>query len=180
MLSVLLGLGTPEIARAAGENAGLGGWPGLFAETFNLAVFLVVVGYLLRKPIGQALTRLTAEPLTTLRSSHQQAQEAESHLQKQREQLAQLESQRSTWLAQAETEARNERERILAAAEAQAQQIEAAAERQGQQERLQAAETLKMESARQALATAETLLSNAMNAKTRDTLLKNYLDQLKR
>ena len=175
---------SPAFGSGGGEGEGHGdaapkGW--VKTDTYrvmNFAVLAVGLFLLLRKPVSQALNdriKGIKEELTELEAKKR---EAEEKLVKYNEQIASLDKEAETILAEYVRQGEEARDRILKESEAAAAKLEEQAKRNIEHEFKAAKAKLQEEILEKALAKAEALVKDKITSDDQDRLVDDYLDKV--
>lgn len=113
----------PEGAHAADAHHAFLGVPDLVWKTLNLALFLALLVYLLRKPIAKFFGDRRGEVAATLERAEQNRARAEALAAELGEKVSRLESELAELRAKAERDARADQEALLAEADAEAKKL---------------------------------------------------------
>ena len=144
----------------------------------NLATFIAIMVYLLKKPLGEAFRARRDQIRAELIKAEQEKQAALKELTAIEARLAQLETEKETILANAKTEAKAEKDRLAENAKAEVErlrkQTEAELARLTGQTRLE----LKRLSAERSISAAEKKLRAAIDGKVDTQLVKGALSEI--
>lgn len=114
----LIWVGLMESAQASGGDSGLAFWP-----VFNFLLLITLLGWILRKPIGQFLNLRHEEVKTDVEKAEQLRLEVEELKSVYEKKLSFLDEEIEEILKQARAQGEKEREKILARAERLAEKI---------------------------------------------------------
>jgi len=180
-LLVLL-LGVFSVSTALGASGGEGGSKGWVAtDTFrvmNFAVLAIVLIFLLRKPLAQALSSRIKTIKDELEDLEARKDEAEKKLAAYNEKLAQLEKEAETIVADYIKQGNEARERILKEAESSAEKLKAQARRNIEHEFEQAKLKLQEEIFETSLEKAEEIIKNKFSEDDQDRIVDEYLKKV--
>ena len=180
-LLVLL-LGVFSVSTALGASGGEGGSKGWVAtDTFrvmNFAVLAIVLIFLLRKPLTQALSSRIKTIKDELEDLEARKDEAEKKLAAYNEKLAQLEKEAETIVADYIKQGNEARERILNEAESSAEKLKAQARRNIEHEFEQAKLKLQEEIFETSLEKAEEIIKNKFSEDDQDRIVDEYLKKV--
>ena len=180
-LLVLL-LGVFSVSTALGASGGEGGSKGWVAtDTFrvmNFAVLAIVLIFLLRKPLTQALSSRIKTIKDELEDLEARKDEAEKKLAAYNEKLAQLEKEAETIVADYIKQGNEARERILKEAESSAEKLKAQARRNIEHEFEQAKLKLQEEIFETSLEKAEEIIKNKFSEDDQDRIVDEYLKKV--
>ena len=161
---------------AEGGNAGGQGWwyenvdpylnsPGFEVWRFlNLAIFILILVYFLKKPLSDAFKAKRDAIRADLIKAEEEKRAAEERLQLAESRLEGFEDERRGILREAESEAAAERERIEADTGADIERLEGQAETEISRKVALAGLELKRHSARQSIELAEKKIRNSIDA----------------
>lgn len=175
-------LGVFSISAALGASGGEGGsksWSS--TDTFrvmNFAVLVIVLVYLLRKPLSQALSSRINVIKDQLEDLEARKDEAEKKLAEYNEKLARLEKEAEKIVAEYINQGNEARERILKEAESSAEKLKAQARRNIEHEFKQAKQKLQEEVLETSLQKAEEILKNKISDDDQDRIVDEYLKKV--
>lgn len=154
-------------------------YPGFEAwKFFNLAIFVVILAYLLKKPLSQAFKAKREAIRAELIKAEEEKQAALNRLTLAEAKLARIESESDEIAEKARREAEEEKARILREAEEEAArlraQAEAEIERKAQQVRLE----LRRFSAEESIRLAEEKIKQNINAAKDARLVKANIQSI--
>jgi F-type H+-transporting ATPase subunit b len=180
-LLVLL-LGVFSVSTALGASGGEGGSKGWVAtDTFrvmNFAVLAIVLIFLLRKPLTQALSSRIKTIKDELEDLEARKDEAEKKLAAYNKKLAQLEKESETIVADYIKQGHEAKERILKEAESSAEKLKAQARRNIEHEFEQAKLKLHVEIFETSLEKAEDIIKNKFSEDDQDRIVDEYLKKV--
>ena len=175
-------LGVFSISAALGASGGEGGsksWSS--TDTFrvmNFAVLVIVLVYLLRKPLSQALSSRIKVIKDQLEDLEARKDEAEKKLAEYNEKLARLEKEAEKIVAEDINQGNEARERILKEAESSAEKLKAQARRNIEHEFKQAKQKLQEEVLETSLQKAEEILKNKISDDDQERIVDEYLKKV--
>jgi F-type H+-transporting ATPase subunit b len=176
LLSVL------SISTALGASGGEGGSKGWGStDTFrvmNFAVLAIVLVYLLRKPLSQALSSRINGIKVELEDLEARKDEAEKKLAEYNEKLAQLEKEAERIVEDYIKQGHEAGERILKEAQASAEKLKAQARRNIEHEFEQAKLKLQVEIFENSLEKAEDIIKKKFSADDQDRIVDEYLEKV--
>lgn len=180
-LLVLLS-GVFSISTALGASGGEGGSKGWLAtDTFrvmNFAVLAIVLVYLLRKPLSQALSSRIKVIKDELADLEARKDEAEKKLAEYNEKLARLEKEAETIVEDYIKQGNEAKKRILKEAESSAEKLKAQARRNIEHEFEQAKFKLQEEIFETSLVKAEEIIKNKFSEDDQDRIVDEYLKKV--
>ncbi len=145
---------------------------------FNLAIFVGILTYLLKKPLTAAFKAKRESIRAELIRAEEEKQAALAKLASTEAKLTQLESERSEVLKRASAEAESEKERITRQTEAEVQRLREQAEAEiGRMAQVAKAE-LRRISAEESVRRAEAKIKAAMDANKDSRLVKASIDAI--
>ncbi|MEJ2102028.1 MAG: F0F1 ATP synthase subunit B [Desulfobacterales bacterium] len=172
-----IALGTA--AAASGENGGSTGWGRLdWFRLMNFALLVVVLFYLLRKPIAQALSSRIKSIQEQLESLEAQKAEAEKQLAQYNDQLSNLEREAQRIVEDYIQQGKEAKAKILKETEAAAEKLKAQARRNIEHEFEKAKQVLQREVLEKSLRKAEETLKNEITTRDQDKLIDEYLKKV--
>ena len=176
---LVLRLGVFSISTALAASGGEGGSKGWVAtDTFrvmNFAVLAIVLVYLLRKPLSQALNSRIKVIKDELEDLEARKDDAEKKLAEYNERLAQLENEAETIVEDYIKQGNEAKARILKEAESSAEKLKAQARRNIEHEFEQAKLKLQEEIFETSLSKAEEILKGKISGEDQDRLVDEYL-----
>jgi len=174
--------GVFSISTALGASGGEGGSKGwVSTDTFrvmNFAVLAIVLVYLLRKPLSQALNSRIKVIKDELEDLEARKNEAEKKLAEYNEKLAQLEKGAEKILEDYIKQGHEAKERILKEAEASAEKLKSQARRNIEHEFEQAKLKLQEEIFETSLEKAEEIIKNKISEDDQDRIVDEYLKKV--
>jgi len=180
-LSVLL-LGVFSMSTALGASGGEGGSKGWVAtDTFrvmNFVVLAVLLIYLLRKPLSQALSSRIKVIKDELEDLEARKDDAEKKLAEYNQRLSQLETEAETIVEDYIKQGHEAKARILKEAESSAEKLKAQARRNIEFEFEQAKLKLQQEIFESSLEKAEELIKNKFSEDDQDRIVDEYLKKV--
>ena len=144
----------------------------------NFAVLAIVLIFLLRKPLTQALSSRIKTIKDELEDLEARKDEAEKKLAAYNEKLAQLEKEAETIVADYIKQGNEARERILKEAESSAEKLKAQARRNIEHEFEQAKLKLQEEIFETSLEKAEEIIKNKFSEDDQDRIVDEYLKKV--
>ena len=171
-----------SISTALGASGGEGGSKGwVWEDTFrvmNFAVLAIVLVYLLRKPLSQALSSRINGIKVELEDLEARKDEAEKKLAEYNEKLAQLEKEAESIVEDYIKQGHEARERILKEAESSAEKLKTQARRNIEHEFEQAKLKLQAEIFETSLEKAEDLIKRKFSEDDQDRIVDEYLKKV--
>jgi F-type H+-transporting ATPase subunit b len=164
---------------ASGEDGGSKGWGKLdWFRLMNFALLVVLLVFLLRKPISQALSSRIKGIQEQLESLEAQKTEAEKQLAKYNDKLSQLESEAQKIVESYIKQGKEAKAKILKETEAAAEKLQAQARRNIEHEFEKARQELQREILEKSLAKAEETLKKEITGRDQDKLVDEYLKKV--
>ena len=164
---------------ASGEDGGSKGWGKLdWFRLMNFALLMVVLVFLLRKPISQALSSRIKSIQEQLESLEAQKEEAEKQLANYNDKLSQLESEAQKIVESYIKQGKEAKSKILRETEAAAEKLQAQARRNIEHEFDKAKQELQREILEKSLAKAEETLKKEITNQDQDKLVDEYLKKV--
>jgi F-type H+-transporting ATPase subunit b len=180
-LLVLLS-GVFSISTALGASGGEGGTKGwVSTDTFrvmNFAVLVIVLVYLLRKPLSRALSSRIKVIKNELEDLEARKEDAEKKLAEYNERLSQLEKEAETIVEDYIKQGNEAKARILKEAESSAEKLKSQARRNIEYEFEQAKLKLQQEIFETSLEKAEELIKNKFSEDDQDRIVDEYLKKV--
>lgn len=179
-LALLLLMLTASVVAASGEESELNteyAWD-QFYKFFNLALVLVVLFLLLRKPVANFFRERARKIDESLEAAEISRREAEAKLAEVEEQIAGLEQKMEEIRQTAQQEGEAEKARIIEAAEREAEKILASAERNIENRARAAKADLKAYAAGLAIEQARELLRERIDDDEERRLLERLLGDI--
>ena len=175
-------IGGFSISTALGASGGEGGSKGwVSTDTFrvmNFAVLAIVLVYLLRKPLSQALSSRIKGIKDELEDLEARKNEAEKKLAEYNEKLAQLEKEAEKILEDYIKQGHEAKQRILKEAEASAEKLKSQARRNIEHEFEQAKLKLQEEIFETSLEKAEEIIKHKFSVDDQDRIVEEYLKKV--
>jgi len=179
---LVLLLGVFSISTALGASGGEGGSKGwVSTDTFrvmNFVVLAIVLVYLLRKPLSQALSSRIKVIKDELEDLEARKDNAEKKLAEYNERLAQLENEAETIVEDYIKQGNEAKARILKEAESSAEKLKAQARRNIEHEFEQAKLKLQEEIFETSLEKAEEIIKNKFSEDDQDRIVDEYLKKV--
>lgn len=176
---LLLSVGAGNaLAASGGEGAGKGWVATDTWRVMNFVVLVVVLFFVLRKPISQTLSSRIKNIREQLESLEAQKAEAEKQLTQYNEKLSQLESEAEKIVEGYIKQGNEAKAKILKEAEATAEKLQVQARRNIEHEFGKARQELQREVVEKSLVKAEERLKKAITAQDQDKLVDEYLDKV--
>ncbi len=179
---LVLLLGVFSISTALGASGGEGGSKGWVAtDTFrvlNFAVLAIVLIYLLRKPLSQALSSRIKVIKDELEDLEARKEDAEKKLAEYNKRLSQLEKEAEAIVADYIKQGHEAKARILKEAESSAEKLKAQARRNIEYEFGQAKLKLQAEIFEISLEKAEAIIKNKFSEDDQDRIVDEYLKKV--
>jgi F-type H+-transporting ATPase subunit b len=147
-------------------------------KTFNLALFLGVLYYLLRKPAREFFAARLAEVRATLDRAAREKAAAEAKMRELNERLNKLNDEVAAIRSQAEREAQAERARLEAEAKADAEKLRVTAQREIEGAKQAALAQLREFTASQSIELAEQLIRRELTPQDDAKLLRRVSEEL--
>jgi F-type H+-transporting ATPase subunit b len=164
---------------ASGEDGGSKGWGKLdWFRLMNFALLVVVLVFLLRKPISQALSSRIKSIQEQLESLEAQKEEAEKQLAKYNDKLSQLETEAQKIVESYIKQGKEAKAKILKETEAAAEKLQAQARRNIEHEFEKAKQELQREILEKSLVKAEETLKKEITDQDQDKLVDEYLKKV--
>jgi F-type H+-transporting ATPase subunit b len=177
LLSLSMGIGS--VLASSGGETGAKGWAATDTyRVMNFVVLLVVLIFVLRKPISQALSSRIKNIREQLEGLEAQKAEAEKQLAQYNERLSQLESEAKKIIGNYIQQGNEAKAKILKEAEATAEKLQVQARRNIEHEFDKAKQELQREVVEKSLLKAEATLKKAITAQDQDKLVDEYLDKV--
>ena len=154
-------------------------YPGFEAWKFvNLAIFVAIMIYLLKKPLSKAFTDKRNEIRSELIKAEEARKAAKSELDQAEVLLSGLESEKSEIIASAEEEAAIERRRLESEADIEIERARAQAETEVSRKTAQVNVHLKRYSAEESVRLAEEKIRGEMNDASDATLIDSNIEAI--
>jgi len=166
-------------AAASGEDGGSKGWGKLdWFRLMNFALLMVILVFLLRKPIAQALSSRIKSIQEQLESLEAQKAEAEKQLANYNDQLSKLESEAKKIVESYIKQGKEAKAKILKETQTMAEKLQAQAHRNIEHEFEKARQELQREVLEKSLAKAEQTLKKEITDRDQDKLVDEYLKKV--
>ena len=179
---LVLLVGVFSISTALGASGGEGGSKGwVSTDTFrvmNFVVLAIVLVYLLRKPMSQALSSRIKVIKDELEDLEARKGDAEKKLAEYNERLSQLEKEAATIVEDYIKQGNEAKARIFKEAESSADKLKAQARRNIEYEFEQAKLKLQEEIFETSLVKAEEIIKNKFSADDQDRIVDEYLKKV--
>ncbi len=179
---LVLSVGVFSISAALGASGADGGSKGwVSTDTFrvmNFAVLALVLFFLLRKPLSQALGSRTKVIKNELEDLEARKNEAEKKLAEYNEKLAQLEKEGAKIVEDYIKQGNEAKQRILKEAESSADKLKTQARRNIEYEFEQAKLALQAEILESSLAKAEEIIKNKISEDDQNRIVDEYLKKV--
>jgi ATP synthase F0 subunit b len=168
----------PLFALAGGETPWYN-YPGWEVwRFFNLILFVVVLVFLLRRPIGASLTARRDTIRRELMRAQEERRAALAKLEEVEARLARLDAEVETVRAQAKREAEAERESITRATAEETRRLREQAQREIESAGKVARQDLRRYAAEQSVRLAEDLIRRDIGAEDDTRLMNDYIGEL--
>jgi F0F1-type ATP synthase membrane subunit b/b' len=164
-----------------GEGSAAPWWnyPGWEAwKFFNLFLFIGLLAYLLRRPLGESLVARREAIRRELMRTREERAAAVAKLEEVEARLARLDSEVETIHAQAQREAEDERARIKRATEEEMRRLREQAQREIEGAGKAARQELRQYAAEQSVRLAEELIRRDMRVEDDARLMSDYVESL--
>lgn len=176
---VLLCIAFGTAVAASGEDGGSKGWGKVdWFRLMNFALLLVVLIFLLRKPISQALNSRIKNIQEQLESLEAQKAEAEKQLARYNDKLSKLEAEAQKIVESYIKQGKEAKAKILRETEAAAEKLRAQARRNIENEFEKARQELQRDVLEKSLAKAEQALRKEITTQDQDKLVDEYLKKV--
>ncbi len=172
-------LGATKGAHEDAHDAPAKGW--VATDTYrvmNFAVLAIVLVFLLRKPVSQALNGRIKGIQDQLADLEEKKKEADQQLAEYDKRLALLDNEAEKIVAEYVKQGNEAKDRILREAKAAAGKIEEQARKNIEHEFGMAKETLQVEIFERALAKAEGIIKGNISSTDQDRLVDEYLEKV--
>jgi F-type H+-transporting ATPase subunit b len=177
LICVLFAAAVP--ASSGDEGGGSRGWvPTDTYRVINFVVLAVALGFVLRKPLSQALKSRTQGIKDQLADLEARKDEAEKKLAEYNEKLSRLEKEAEKIIADYIKQGEDARARILKEAESAAEKLKIQARRNIDQEFEQAKLKLEADIFEKALVEAEKIIKEKITAQDQDKIVDEYLEKV--
>jgi len=144
----------------------------------NLGIFIAIMVYLLKKPLGDAFRAKRDQVRSDLIKAEQEKQAALKQMTAIEAQLAQLETEKETILTNAKDEAASEKKRLADTAKAEVERLRKQVESELTRLAGQTRKELRRLSAERTVSAAEKKLRAAIDGKTDAQLVKGSLSEI--
>lgn len=171
-----------EAAASSHEPAHEGGVPvnDLIEALFNFAIFLAVLVYFLRRPISEYMQKRSRGVSSQLDEAAAIRKQAEEKLAEYKRRLEEFDREREKILANYRKEAEEEQAEILADARKTAERVRADAHKVIEFELKGARTALRERIVAEAVTQARAAIEQRLDEKTRERLVREYIDTLAR
>jgi ATP synthase F0 subunit b len=149
-----------------------------FAKIFNLLLFVGLMVYLLRRPLGDAMRARREGIRRDLMRAQEERSAALAKLEEVETRLARLDAEVSSVRTQAQREAAEERERIERATEEDVQKLREQAQREIESASKAARQELRRYAAEQSVLLAEQMIRRDMRPEDDARLMSGYVEEL--
>ena len=176
LLVVFVGIAS---ASSGGGEAVAKSW--LNTDTWrvmNFVVLMGMLGFVLRKPVSEALSGRIASIREQLDSLEQEKAAAQKRLAEYEGKIALLEDEAAKIIDQYTTQGESAKARILQEASASAEKLEEQAKKNIEQEFKNAKKQLQAEIMEKALENAEELIKKSIEAEDQERLVDEYLEKV--
>lgn len=154
-------------------------YPGFEAWKFiNLAIFLALLTYLLKKPLSQAFKTKREQIRAELIRAEQERRAAEARLVETESKLARLEAERENVLTKAGREAEMEKQRIIEQTEFEIAKLREQAENEINRTAQQARQELRKLSAEETIRLAEEMIKQGMTPQADARLVRSNIQSI--
>lgn len=164
-----------QAAEGAHESGGIPEW---IPKVVNLAIFLGILYFLLRKPMAAFFETRRQAIIADLEKAKREKAEAEAKLAEVEQRLSKLASETAAIRAEADREAEAEHARIAARAEEEARKIGETAEREIEGALKAARADLQRFAAEKAVDLAEATIRAEMNDDDRKRMVEQYATEI--
>ncbi len=176
ILLFIFGFSLPTALSASGEDSGAKGWTSTdWFRVMNFAVLAIVLVYVLRKPLSQALGARIKGIKSQLEDLEARKAEAEKKLAEYNEKLSQLEKESEKIVEDYIKQGHEAKARILKEAESAAEKLQTQAHRNIEHEFKQAKLKLQEEIFETSLVKAEEIIKGKISGEDQDRLVNDYL-----
>ncbi len=179
ILLLFFSFSVPTALSASGEDSGAKGWTSTdWFRVMNFTVLAIVLIFLLRKPLSQALGARIKGIKDQLEDLEARKAEAEKQLAEYSEKLSRLEKESEKIVEDYIKQGNEAKARILKEAESAAEKLQTQARRNIEHEFKQAKFKLQEEIFETSLARAEELLKGKISGDDQDRLVDEYLKKV--
>ena len=176
ILLFFFGFSLPTALSASGEDSGAKGWTSTdWFRVMNFAVLAIVLAFVLRKPLSQALGSRIKGIKDQLEELEARKAEAEKKLAEYNEKLSRLEKESDKIVEDYIKQGNEAKARILKEAESAAEKLQTQARRSIEHEFKQAKLKLQEEIFETSLAKAEEIIKDKISGEDQDRLVDDYL-----
>ena len=176
ILMFLFGFSLTTALSASGEEPGAKGWTSTdWFRVMNFAVLVIVLVYVLRKPLSQALGARIKGIKSQLEDLEARKAEAEKKLSEYNEKLSRLEKESEKIVEDYIKQGNEAKTRILKEAESAAEKLRIQARRNIEHEFKQAKLKLQEEIFEKSLNKAEEIIKGKISGEDQDRLVDDYL-----
>ena len=176
ILLFIFAFSLPTALSASSEDSGAKGWTSTdWFRVMNFAVLVIVLVYVLRKPLSQALGARIKGIKSQLEDLEARKTEAEKKLAEYNEKLSQLEKESEKIVEDYIKQGNEAKARILKEAESAAEKLQTQARRNIEHEFKQAKLQLQEEIFETSLAKAEEIIKGKISGEDQDRLVDDYL-----
>ncbi len=179
MLLFFFGFWLLSAQSASGEDSGAKGWTSTdWFRVMNFTVLAVVLAFVLRKPLSQALGSRIKGIKDQLEELEARKAEAEKKLAEYSKKLSRLEKESDKIVEDYIKQGNEAKARILKEAESAALKLEEQAKKNIENEFNKAKSKLHEEILEQALVKAEDIIQNKITSEDQDKLVNEYLEKV--
>ena len=176
ILLFVFGFSLSTALSASGEDSGAKGWTSTdWFRVMNFAVLVIVLVFVLRKPLSQALGARITGIKNQLEDLEARKAEAENQLAEYNQKLSRLEKESEKIVEDYIKQGNEAKARILKEAEAAAEKLQVQARRNIEHEFKQAKLKLQVEIFETSLAKAEEIIIGKISGEDQDRLVDEYL-----
>jgi F-type H+-transporting ATPase subunit b len=176
ILLLLFSFSLSTALAASGEDSGTKGWVSTdWFRVMNFAVLVIVLVFILRKPLSQALGARITGIKNQLEDLEARKVEAENQLAEYNQKLSQLEKESEKIVEDYIKQGNEAKARILKEAESAAEKLQIQARRNIEHEFKQAKLKLQEEIFETSLAKAEEIIAGKISGEDQDRLVDEYL-----
>ena len=176
ILLFVFGFSLSTALSASGEDSGAKGWTSTdWFRVMNFAVLVIVLVFVLRKPLSQALGARITGIKNQLEDLEARKAEAENQLAEYNQKLSRLEKESEKIVEDYIKQGNEAKARILKEAEAAAEKLQVQARRNIEHEFKQAKLKLQEEIFETSLAKAEEIIIGKISGEDQDRLVDEYL-----
>jgi len=176
ILLFFFGFSLPTALSASGEDSGAKGWTSTdWFRVMNFAVLAIVLAFVLRKPLSQALGSRIKGIKDQLEDLEARKAEAEGKLAEYSKKLSRLEKESDKIVEDYIKQGNEAKARILKEAESAAEKLQTQARRSIEHEFKQAKLKLQEEIFETSLVRAEEIIKGKISGEDQDSLVDEYL-----